>query len=55
MPNSSSIKRLSLAQAGAVLISQVRGGARTVVGAGAIVTKDIPNDVTVVGNPAKII
>ena len=41
--------------AGAILVPRVTVGARTVVGAGAVVTKDIPDDVTVVGNPAKII
>jgi maltose O-acetyltransferase len=30
-------------------------GARTVVGAGAVVTKDLPASVLAVGNPAKVI
>ena len=41
--------------AGAVLIPRIEIGARTVVGAGAVVTRDAPSDVTIVGNPAKII
>ena len=41
--------------AGAVLVPRISIGARSIVGAGAVVTKDIPSDVKVVGNPAKVI
>lgn len=40
--------------AGATVISRVSIGARTVVGAGAVVTKDLPADVLAVGVPARI-
>ena len=37
------------------IIGNVKIGNNAVVGAGAIVTHDVPNDVVVVGNPAKIL
>ena len=40
---------------GATIMSGVRIGNEVVVGAGAVVTKDIPSNCIVVGNPAKII
>jgi sugar O-acyltransferase (sialic acid O-acetyltransferase NeuD family) len=39
---------------GAVIIDRVRIGANSVVGAGAVVTKDVPANVQVVGIPARI-
>ena len=39
----------------AVILPGVRIGDRSIVGAGAVVTKDVPSDCVVVGNPAKII
>jgi sugar O-acyltransferase (sialic acid O-acetyltransferase NeuD family) len=39
--------------AGAVIIPGVTIGAWSVVGAGAVVVKDVPDNVTVVGNPAR--
>ncbi len=39
----------------AQVIGNVRIGNNSVVGAGTIVTHDIPNDVVVVGNPARIL
>lgn len=41
--------------AGAMIMRGVRIGARSIVGAGAIVTQDVPDDVVVVGNPARIV
>ena len=40
---------------GAIVLPGVTIGDRVVVGAGSVVTKDIPSDAVVVGNPAKII
>lgn len=40
---------------GAILTPGVTVGARTVVGAGAVVTKDLPADVVAVGNPARVL
>ena len=40
---------------GAVICPGVTIGSRCVVGAGSVVTKDVPDDVLVAGNPARII
>jgi len=40
---------------GAVILPGIRIGRGSIVGAGAVVTKDVPDGVTVVGNPARII
>jgi UDP-2-acetamido-3-amino-2,3-dideoxy-glucuronate N-acetyltransferase len=40
---------------GATILGNVRIGARAIVGAGAVVTRDVPPDAIVAGNPAKII
>lgn len=39
----------------AIILPGITVGARSVVAAGAVVTKDVPADVVVAGNPAKII
>lgn len=39
--------------AGAVILPGVTIGENAVVGAGAVVTKDVPDNITVVGNPAR--
>lgn len=40
---------------GATILGPVRIGDNVTIGAGAVVTKDIPSNVVVAGNPAKII
>ena len=40
---------------GAIVLAGVTIGDRSVIGAGTVVTKDVPSDVVVVGNPAKIV
>lgn len=40
---------------GAVVLPGVAIGARSVVGAGAVVVRDVPTDTVVVGNPARVI
>jgi len=47
------IGALSWIGAQAVVLPGVRIGARVIVGAGAVVLRDVPDDVTVVGNPAR--
>lgn len=41
--------------ANAMIREGVKVGDRTVVGAGAVVLKDLPSDITVFGNPARVI
>lgn len=40
---------------GAIILPGVRIGSRSVIGAGAVVTHDIPEDSVAVGNPAKVV
>jgi acetyltransferase-like isoleucine patch superfamily enzyme len=40
---------------GATILSNVTIGERSIVGAGSVVTRDVPPDVIVVGNPAKVL
>lgn len=49
------IGELTLVGAGAVVIPGVTVGARCTVAAGAVVTRDVPDDVTVAGVPARVI
>lgn len=41
--------------AGTIILPGVEIGNRVIIGAGSIVTKDIPDNLVVVGNPAKVI
>lgn len=41
--------------AGAILCPGVRVGARSVIGAGSVVTEDIPEGVVAVGNPCRVV
>ena len=45
----------SMIAIGAVVLPSVRIGCHTIVGAGSVVTRDVPDDVVVYGNPAKVI
>jgi maltose O-acetyltransferase len=40
---------------GAIILPGVRIGSRTVVGAGSVVTRDIPEGVLAAGNPCRVI
>jgi maltose O-acetyltransferase len=40
---------------GALILPGVRIGSRTIIGAGSVVTKDIPDDVFAAGNPCRVI
>jgi len=40
---------------GAIILPGIRIGDEVVVGAGAVVTKDVPSNVVVAGNPARVI
>ncbi len=39
----------------AMILKGVSVGARSIIGAGAVVTKDVPADVVVAGNPARVV
>ena len=47
------VKRGASIGAGAVVLPGVTIGERAMIGAGAVVTHDVPDDATVVGNPAR--
>jgi maltose O-acetyltransferase len=40
---------------GAILCPGIRIGSRTVIGAGSVVTRDIPDDVVAAGNPCRVL
>lgn len=41
--------------AGALILPGVRIGSRSVIGAGSVVTRDVPDDVVAVGNPCRVL
>ena len=49
------IRRGASIGAGAIILPGVTIGERSMVGAGAVVTRDVPADVIVVGNPARVL
>jgi acetyltransferase-like isoleucine patch superfamily enzyme len=49
------IKKGASIGSGATILSNVTIGERAIVGAGAVVTRDVPADTIVVGNPAKVL
>jgi acetyltransferase-like isoleucine patch superfamily enzyme len=52
---STTVRRGASIGAGAVVLPGLEIGERAMVGAGAVVTKDVPPDVIVAGNPARIL
>src|SRR4030095_4248053 len=49
------VKRGASIGTGVTILGGVQIGARAIVGAGSVVTKNVPDDVIVAGNPAKVI
>ena len=49
------VRRGASIGAGAVILPGLTIGERAMVGAGAVVTKDVPSDTVVVGNPARVL
>ena len=49
------VKKGAAIGSGATLLCGITIGERAVVGAGAVVTKDVPPDTVVAGNPAKVL
>lgn len=47
-------KRVSIGS-GATILCGIKIGENAIIGAGAVVTKDVPNECVVVGNPAQVI
>ncbi len=49
------VKRRAALGTGAVILPGLTIGAEAIVGAGAVVTQDVPDGATVVGNPARLL
>jgi acetyltransferase-like isoleucine patch superfamily enzyme len=49
------VKRGASIGSGAVLLCGITVGQNAMIGAGSVVTKDVPPDTTVAGNPAKVV
>ena len=54
-PLITTIRRGASIGAGAIILPGVTVGERAMVGAGAVVTSDVPDAVVVVGNPARVV
>ena len=48
------VKRGASVGSGSTILSKVVIGERAIVGAGSVVTRDVPDDAIVVGNPARV-
>jgi maltose O-acetyltransferase len=40
---------------GAVVLPRIKIGSNAIIGAGAVVTKDVPDNAVAVGNPARVV
>jgi len=49
------VKKGATIGSGATILSNVTIGERAIVGAGSVVTRDVPPDVIVIGNPARVL
>jgi len=49
------VKKGASIGSGATILSNVTIGERAIVGAGSVVTRDVPEDAVVVGNPARVL
>ncbi len=49
------VRRRAALGTGAVILPGITIGAEAIVGAGAVVTEDVPDGATVVGNPARVL
>jgi acetyltransferase-like isoleucine patch superfamily enzyme len=49
------VKKGASIGSGATILSNVTIGERSIVGAGSVVTRDVPSNVIVVGNPARVL
>jgi len=49
------VKRGASIGSGAVLLCGITVGQNAMIGAGSVVTRDVPSDTTVAGNPARIV
>jgi sugar O-acyltransferase (sialic acid O-acetyltransferase NeuD family) len=49
------LEDFTMVGAGAVVLPRIKVGSGSIIGAGSVVTKDIPSNVVVFGNPARIV